>query len=132
MMNDKASVSKAFNKHFFDFLDDILGIFPDKEEIIYAKNAFQTIKKLNTTAIIKVWYPQVYLPYSEHIDVGNIDYFINKDYSEDISNINKASDIVKMIDNIRKPISDMDETNKQHCAKYIQNLSKLSSVYNKL
>jgi len=129
-MNDKGAVSKAFNKHFFDFLDDILGIFPGKEEVIYAKNAFQTIKKWNTTVIIKAWFSQVYVPYREHIDVGNIDYFINKDYSEELVNVNKGGDIVKMIDNIRKPIAEMDDTNKRHCAKYIQNLSKLSNIYN--
>lgn len=131
-MKDKATVSKAFNKHFFDFLDDILNIFPGKEEIVYAKKTFETIKKLNTTAIIKVWYPQVYVPYKEYIDVGNIDYFINKDYSQELSGINKGSDIIKMIDNIRKPISEMNDQNKQHCAKYIQNLSKLSTLYNSM
>ena len=131
-MKDKATVSKAFNKHFFDFLDDILNIFPGKEEIVYAKKTFETIKKLNTTAIIKVWYPQVYSPYKEYIDVGNIDYFINKDYSQEFSGVNKGCDIIKMIDNIRKPISEMDDQNKQHCAKYIQNLSKLSTLYNSM
>lgn len=131
-MKDKATVSKAFNKHFFDFLDDILNIFPGKEEIVYAKKTFETIKKLNTTAIIKVWYPQVYVPYREHIDVGNIDYFINKDYSQELANLNKGGDIIKMIDNIRKPISEMDDQNKEHCAKYIQNLSKLSTLYNNM
>lgn len=131
-MKDKATVSKAFNKHFFDFLDDILNIFPGKEEIVYAKKTFETIKKLNTTAIIKVWYPQVYSPYKEYIDVGNIDYFINKDYSQELSGVNKGGDIIKMIDNIRKPISEMDDQNKQHCAKYIQNLSKLSTLYNNM
>ena len=131
-MKDKATVSKAFNKHFFDFLDDILNIFPGKEEIVYAKKTFETIKKLNTTAIIKVWYPQVYSPYKEYIDVGNIDYFINKDYSQELSGVNKGGDIIKMIDNIRKPISEMDDQNKEHCAKYIQNLSKLSTLYNNM
>ena len=131
-MKDKATVSKAFNKHFFDFLDDIMNIFPGKEEIVYAKKTFETIKKLNTTAIIKVWYPQVYSPYKEYIDVGNIDYFINKDYSQELSGVNKGGDIIKMIDNIRKPISEMDDQNKQHCAKYIQNLSKLSTLYNSM
>ena len=131
-MKDKATVSKAFNKHFFDFLDDILNIFPGKEEIVYAKKTFETIKKLNTTAIIKVWYPQVYSPYKEYIDVGNIDYFINKDYSQELSGVNKGGDIIKMIDNIRKPISEMDDQNKQHCANYIQNLSKLSTLYNSM
>jgi hypothetical protein len=129
-MKDKSSVSKAFNKHFFDFLDDIQRLFPDNGDIGYAKNSFETIKRLNTTAIIKAWYLQVFVPYSTVIEEGNIDFFINKDYSHDLAHLNKGGDIVKMIDKIRGPISKMDEVNKQHCTKYIQNLNKLSYAYN--
>ena len=57
---------------------------------------------------------------------------LNKDYSQELSGVNKGGDIIKMIDNIRKPISEMDDQNKQHCAKYIQNLSKLSTLYNSM
>lgn len=131
-MKDKASVTKAFNKHFFDFLDDILGVFPNNPEVKYAKTTFETIKKLNTTAIIKAWYGNAYVPYKEVIDSGNIDYFIHKDYSNDLADIGKGDEIIKMIDNIRGPISEMDDNNKQHCLKYIQNLSKLSLIYNNM
>ena len=34
-----------------------------------------------------------------------------------------------MIDNIRNPIREMDETNKTHALKYVQNLCKLSDLY---
>ena len=43
-MKDKASVSKAFNKHFFEFLEDILVVFPDNTEIKYAKKSFEYTK----------------------------------------------------------------------------------------
>jgi hypothetical protein len=36
---------------------------------------------------------------------------------------------MKMIDKIRDPIRNMDDTNKAHCLKYIQNLSKISTAY---
>ena len=128
-MKDKASVSKAFNKHFFEFLEDILVVFPDNTEIKYAKKSFETIKKLNTTAIIKAWYNNAYIPYKDIINSGDIDYFIQKDYSQDLADVNKGDDIIKMIDKIRVPISQMDTSNKEHCMKYIQNLSKLSLLY---
>lgn len=131
-MKDKGSVSKAFNKHFFEFLEDILNVFPDNAEVKYAIKTFETIKKLNTTAIIKAWYSNAYLPYQSVIDKGDIEYFIQKDYSADLADVGKGDEIIKMIDNIRGPISGMDEANKQHCMKYIQNLSKLSVLYNNM
>ena len=131
-MKDKGSVSKAFNKHFFEFLEDILNVFPGNAEVKYAIKTFETIKKLNTTAIIKTWYVNAYIPYQRVIDSGNIDYFIQKDYSTDLADVSKGEEIVRMIDNIRGPISGMDDENKQHCMKYIQNLSKLSTLYHNM
>lgn len=131
-MNNKSSVSKAFNKHFFEFLNDILNVYPDNKEIQYAITSFETIKRFNVTAIIKVWYTQVFQQYKEHIEEGNIDFFIDKDYSKDLDGVKKSDEILKMIDNIRNPIKSMDEKNKDFCVKYIQNLSKLSGLYNSL
>uniref|UniRef100_A0A6C0L925 Uncharacterized protein n=1 Tax=viral metagenome TaxID=1070528 RepID=A0A6C0L925_9ZZZZ len=128
-MSDKTTVLRAFNTHFFEFLDDLLRVFPDNKEISYAKTSFETIKRANPRAIIKSWYNFVFLPYKDVIDNGNITFFIDKDYCSDLSHLNKSEEIMKMIDNIRKPIREMDETNKTHALKYVQNLSKLSDLY---
>lgn len=129
-MNNKSNISKGFNKHFFDFLNDISSVHPDNTDIKYAITSFETIKKLNVTAIIKVWYKNVYVPYQTEIDSGNIDFFTEKDYSSDLDGVNKSDEILKMIENIRSPIRTMDNKNKEFCVKYIQNLSKLSLAYN--
>tara|TARA_Y200000002_G_scaffold83245_1_gene66004 strand:+ start:8163 stop:8603 length:441 start_codon:yes stop_codon:yes gene_type:complete len=132
LMNDKSSVSKGFNRHFFDFLNDILNIYPENKDIKFAIRSFENIKKLNTTIIIKVWKKQVYDPYQKEIDEGNIDFFIEKDYKADLGDIGQAAEIVKIIENVKGPIRSMDAKNKEFCAKYIQNLSKLSKIYNTL
>jgi hypothetical protein len=128
-MSDKSTLLRAFNTHFFEFLDDLLVVFPDNKEISYAKTSFETIKRANPTAIIKSWYNFVFLPYKDIIDNGNLTFFIDKDYGSDLSHLNRSEDIIKMIDNIRNPIREMDETNKTHALKYAQNLSKLSDLY---
>lgn len=131
-MKDKSTVSKAFNKHFFDFLNDLQGIFPDSKEIMFAKTSFETIKRLNTTAIIKVWYTNVSIPYGDEISDGNIDFFIKKDYSSDLVDVSKNDEIMKMIERIRGPIANTTEVNKDHCLRYLQNLNKLSVAYQNL
>ena len=102
------------------------------EKILHEMYFVDTIKKLNATAIIKSWYTHVYVPYNEVIESGDIDFFINKDYSKELSDVSKGGDIIKMIDKIRSPIANMEKDNKSHCAKYIQNLTKLSMVYQSL
>ena len=126
---DKTTTLRAFNKHFFDFLDDIISIYPEKKEIINAKSSFEIIKRANPTAIIKAWNKHVYNKYRGVIDDGDITFFFEKDYSKDLEKLSNAEKIMNTINNIREPISQMNDTNKGHCAKYIQNLSKLSTIY---
>lgn len=129
-MNDKTSILRAFNTHLFNFLDDIIGIFSDNKELIYARTSFDAIKRANPTVIIKVWYKFIYIPYSNVIDDGNIEFFFEKDYAADLTTVVNSKDIMDIIDKIREPIKSMDKTNREHSAKYIQNLTKLSTIYN--
>ena len=129
-MTDKSSILRAFNTHFFDFIEDLLGIFPNNNDLVLAKSSFDTIKKANPTAIIKSWVKFVYIPYKDVIDNGDISFFFDKDYSEDLSSVSNANKILNIIDTLRAPIKEMGDTNKEHTIKYIQNLSKLSMMYN--
>ena len=126
---DKSTTLRAFNKHFFDFLDDIISIYPERKELVNARTSFDVIKRANPTAIAKAWNKHVYLKYKDVIDNGDITFFFEKDYSKDLEQLSNAEKIMNTINNIREPISQMNDTNKDHCAKYIQNLSKLSSIY---
>jgi len=129
-MTDKTTLLRAFNTHFFDLFDDLMSVLPENKEIPYAKTSFETIKKANPTIIIKTWYSFVFSPYKDLFDSGNINFFIDKDYASELSGVAKSEEILKMIDNIRNPIRNMDDKNKQHALKYIQNLCKLSELYN--
>jgi len=129
-MTDKSSILRAFNTHLFDFMDDLISIFPNNNDLVLAKSSFDTIKKANPTAIIKSWVKFVYLPYKEVIDNGDISFFFDKDYSEDLSAVSNANKILNIIDTLRTPIKEMGDTSKEHTIKYIQNLSKLSMMYN--
>jgi hypothetical protein len=128
-MSDKSTILRAFNKHFFEFLDDVSAVYPENMDIKYAKTSFETITKLNPTSIIKVWYYFIYSPYKDIIDAGNLDFFFNKDYSDDLSYLKNTDKIIAIINTLRDPMKSMSDENKAHCAEYLQNLNKLSMVY---
>jgi len=128
-MTDKSTILKTFNQHFFDFLTDIITIFPENTDIITAKKSFENIKKLNPSIIIKVWKNYIHTPYQSVIDSGDINFFFDKDYQSDLQTLSNSGEIIKMIDSMRNPIKNMSDTNKAHSMKYIQNLSKLSALY---
>jgi len=128
-MADKSTLLKAFNTLFFEFLDDIISIVQDDGDIKAAKTAFELFRKGNPTIIIKVWYTYVCVPYAKLIAAGNLDFFIDKDYSSDLNLLSNAGDVMKTIDKIREPIRNMTEVNRKHSLDYIQKLSMLANGY---
>jgi hypothetical protein len=129
-MTTKSASLRAFNTHFDEFIEDIINVFPDNNDIKSAKNMALMSRKANVTLIVKVWYSYIYGPYKDRIDSGDLDFFITKDYCEDFNGVSNASDIMKSIDSLRSPIKDMSLANKAHSLKYVQNLCKLSELYN--
>jgi len=129
-MADKTTILKSFNEHFFEFLDDVIGIINPNDDIKMAKQFFQTVRNLNPTSILKCWHYYVYMPYKDAIDSGDISYFLNKDYADDLVPLGgDVSEIMDAIDKLRIPIRNMKESNIAICAEYIQNLSTLAQMY---
>jgi len=127
---DKKTIMRAFNTLFVEFMADVTRVYPDNQEIKYASTTFDTVKHANPSILIKVWFSHVYTPYRDVIDAGNISFFFDKNYSEDLSEMGQNSKpILDMIDKIRGPIKEMTADNQAHVAEYIRNLSKLSQVY---
>ena len=131
-MADKTTILRGFNTHLFEFIDDIISVFPDNIDIKASRTSLEYTKKLNPTLIIKIWYSYIYLPYAAIIDAGDLEFFINKDYSNDVSNLPNSRDILAAVDALRTPIRGMSEANKTHSLTYIQNLCRLSKAYNDL
>ena len=128
---DKSFVVTTFNTHFFDFFEDVLKILPDNMQIKTALLSFRTVSDLNKSVLVKCWHKFVYLKYTEVINTGDISFFFEKDYTNDLTHLNNSNKIMEIIDSIREPVKDAcnNPTNKQHVITYIQNLSKLSIAY---
>ena len=131
-MADKSSLLKAFNTHFFEFVQSVVELFPENTSLKSTQSQFETFKKLNPTSIIKAWKKFVSDPYKDVINSGNIEFFFEKDYGEDLQTVAHADKILSVIDNLREPIRMMSDTSKQNALKYLQNLSKLTEAYSSM
>ena len=127
---DKSIILKSFNKQFFDFIEDVNKIVENNTEIENSRIYFNTIKKANPSMLLKIWNQFIFTPYQSQINEGDITFFLEKDYSQDLSQLPNNKEIIRIIDtSLRNPIYNMSETNKSHCMKYIQLLCKLSDAY---
>lgn len=126
-----STILSAFNDHFMEFVDDIIRVVPDDADVLTAKNSFLLIRKANPQLIIKSWTHFVVGKYKNEIDSGNIDFFVNKDYSQDLTNgsVQNSGKIMEAIERLRVPIRKMSPEDQAKTMKYIQNLTTLSSMY---
>jgi len=132
MATQSATLLTAFNDHFMEFVGDIINVFPDDTDLASAKNSFILIRKANPKMIIKIWQKFVVEKYSDIIDKDDISFFINKDYSADLSNAENSDKIMEAINRLRTPVQMMTQEDQKKVMKYIQNLNKLSVLYNSM
>ena len=126
---DKSSILTGFNDHFMEMLEDLKKILPTNGIISTAYTGLYAIRKANPKMIIQVWKPYVVDKYEEEIMNGNIEFFLQKDYKDDVEDSVNSNMILEKIDSIKEPIKSLSEENLQKTIVYIQNLVKLCKVY---
>ena len=124
-----SNILTAFNDHFMDFLNDIQSVFPEDSDILTAKNGLIAIRKANPKMIVKIWKTFIADKYKTEIAAGDISFFIEKDYSNDLANTDYSAKITEAIDRLRTPIKNMNTSEQAKTMKYIQNLTKLALIY---
>jgi hypothetical protein len=122
------NILTAFNEHFIDFVSDVQNVFPDDPDILATKNALIAIRKANPKMIVKIWNKFIVGKYRPEIEAGNIDFFISKDYSQDVSAASNSDKIMETINRLREPIRQMTPESQAKTMKYIQNLTKLAAM----
>ena len=121
-----ANLTKVFNDHFGEFVNDIQQVFPDDPDLLTAKNSLTMIRKANPRMLVKIWTTYIVTPYKKQIEAGDLSFFIDKDYSEDVNTSGNSEKIMEAIDRLREPVKQMSSENKDKTLKYIQNLTRLS------
>ncbi len=126
---DKSSILKAFVNHFDEFIEDILKVYPEHPKLLKCKMYFDGLKKTNPRIIITVWKEYVNTKYRDLINKGDVQFFMNKDFNEDIQDISNPNKVHQEIEELRSIVKTFSEENLTKSMKYVQNLTKLSDMY---
>ena len=131
---DKKVIVDAFNNTFAEFLVDLTSVFPENKYIKKSKTNLRIINNLTPKIVIGVWNTYINDKYYDTIMKGELQYFLEKDYAEDLQVLgaDKSSEVLDFINNIREPIKNLDSQNLDTSLSYLQNLSKLSYAYNNM
>jgi hypothetical protein len=129
MANQKTTILSAFNDHFAEFVADVNTVFPNDTDLLAAKNSLALIRKANPKIIIGIWNTHIASKYKDVIEKGDISFFVEKNYTEDLNDAANSRKIMEAIDRLRNPIKMMSADDQKKTMKYIQNLTKLSEAY---
>jgi len=122
-----SDILKAFNDHFEEFVNDVEKVFPNDQDIKKAKTGLSLIRMSNPKLIINTYKEYLVKPYRNEIEKEDISFFIEKDYSKELS---ESNTILMKIEQLRNPVRNMDKSNQQKVMKYLKNLMKLCDLYN--
>lgn len=123
------TIISGFNSHFKEFMENVITIFPENRDLKKAQMGLNLIIKGNASMIIKFWCSYIIPKYGEKINEGDLEYFLEKNYSDDLQSTGGDSSILDSIEVLRQPIREMGESNKNKCLTYVRNLTKLATVY---
>ena len=123
-----SSILKAFCNHLIEFLDDVIRIFPENLDIRTGKTFIESIKRVNPRRLIVLWKECVLDLYEEQINEGNLDFFINKNYTSDLGE-NSTDKGKQIIEDLRFLVKGASLESQEKAMKYIQNLTKLCKLY---
>tara|TARA_B100000902_G_C27237633_1_gene878312 strand:+ start:823 stop:1200 length:378 start_codon:yes stop_codon:yes gene_type:complete len=121
------SLIKAFNNHLLEFIEDVITIFPDNADIRTSKTFLEGIKKVNPKKIIVYWNSYIVSLYDAQITEGDLNFFINKDYDQDVGG--DKSENLRVLEDIRKLVKETTKENQKKAMKYVQNLNKICKLY---
>jgi hypothetical protein len=142
---DKTQLLTIFNKQFKEFIDDFSRVFPTNKDISLLKMSIGSLLMIKPTIVYKGYKKFVIDVYRDYIEAGDINFFIDKDYKSDLNNLEESSQfsdlknlgpstniMLEKIDALRGPVREMNATEQANVIKYMQNMLKLSDLYEKM
>ena len=122
------SLKEVFCNQLLEFMDDILRLFPNNLDLKTGKTFIVGLTKVSKRKLIGIWKTSVVDIYEDAIMNGDKEYFINKDYSEDLGE-GGTDKMMSVIEDVRTLIRNTSEENKDKAIKYLQNLTKICKLY---
>jgi hypothetical protein len=129
-MSNNSLVIHAFFKHFDEFMEDIIRVYPENKKYLKLKMYFEGLKKANPRILIMAWKNMITEPYRAQIEAGDVNFFVEKDYTEDVDWVNKKHNADDSIAEMRASVRNMGSENTEKAMTYVQNLSKIGDLYN--
>lgn len=131
-MSKKQFILKNFKTVFEQYIEYIENnIESQKYEIAYMKQIISMMIRFNASALLKLWFNYITIPYGEIVLKGDFDYFTEKNYNNDLKDIDQSnvSYVLNVLEDTKRLAKNIDDDKKKEIISYNQKLTKLSIMY---
>jgi hypothetical protein len=122
-------VLSAFNNHLTELFEALIGMFPNDHTLKLANTAIITLRKANPKIVLPIWKTYILDKYEENIMLGNLNYFIEKDWTKDFVEESSVKLVLEKITVVKETIKNLSDNDLQKTVLYLQNLTKLCKLY---
>ena len=109
---NQKTLKELFCNQLLEFIDDVLTIFPNNLDLKTGKTFIVGLTKVSKRKLIGIWKTSVVDVYEDAILKGDVEYFINKDYSEDLGE-GGTDKMMSVIEDVRGLIRNTSKENKE-------------------
>jgi hypothetical protein len=120
-----------FNSNILKLIEGIEDLLPNNSSISSYSIAIKTVIDVNQLAVL-LYYIKYILPYRDHINSNNADFFLHFDDNEIAENDDldmKKGDLISLIDMLKETWNELMDDNKKIIFEYMQVLTVLADEY---
>lgn len=119
------TLTKLFNTQLSEFVDLLIKFFPNNADILASQTAINALKRGNPKILLSIWTEYVFAKYALQISEGNLDFFLNKDYRDELTEVKDVELILDAIDRLRPSLRELSGQNLKDVITYLQNLNTI-------
>ena len=128
-MSDKKEILDTFNIYFREFVNDVYRIFPNDTTISMISKSLSILMMMTKKQVIQVFKTNIVDCYLKEIESGDLSFFMDKNYTDDLNKAGSPEFIMNKIDYIKGLVKEMTNEEQQNVMKYFQNLTILCNLY---
>ena len=128
-MSEKKEILDTFNIYFREFVNDVYRIFPNDTTISMISKSLSILMMMTKKQVIQVFKTNIVDCYLKEIESGDLSFFMDKNYTDDLNKAGSPEFIMNKIDYIKGLVKEMTNEEQQNVMKYFQNLTILCNLY---
>ena len=119
------TLTKLFNTQLSELMGLLVSYFPDNADVVASQTAMNALKRTNPRILLSIWTEHIFAKYAVQISEGNLDFFINKDYRDELTDVKDVELILDSIDRLRPSFKELSGQNLKDVITYLQNLNTI-------